>query len=119
MEIKKEEIDPWLITISGNLPAEINVEGKWHDPESFGPFGWGEGTIRQSGNRLSGYIGNYNVQGIVSGEIVYLVFHTGGRVYYTAKLKMFERNVLEGQYFQARDREQKDGHPTNIVINKN
>ena len=31
---KQGEIDPWLISISGNKPAEINVEGKWHDPES-------------------------------------------------------------------------------------
>ncbi|MEN8245599.1 MAG: hypothetical protein ABFS43_11935 [Thermodesulfobacteriota bacterium] len=121
LEIKQEEIDPWLISISGNQQAEINVEGIWHDPDSltakgFIFTGWGKGHIYQDGNKLSGAIGSYNVRGIVSVKTVFLVFYSGGSVYYTARMEMVEKGVLEGQYFDADDREQKAGYPTKLLI---
>ena len=116
VKFKQEEIDPWLVTISDNLPATINVEGKWHDPESSGVMGWGEGHVLQNGNNLSGAIGSYDVKGVVSGGIVYVAFYTKGRVYYTARLEMVEPGVLEGKYFDADDREQKKGYATKFNV---
>jgi hypothetical protein len=119
--LRQEEIDPWLAAMSGDKPAAANFEGKWQDPESFSAksfiiTGWGHGYMRQNHNKLKGVIGSYNVKGIVSGEIVYLVFYTGGTVYYTARLEMFEKGVLEGEYFEADDREQKKDSPTKFKI---
>jgi len=116
VKFKQEEIDPWLVTISGDKSATINVEGKWLDPESEGIMGWGEGTVFQNGNKLSGAIGSYDVKGVVSGGVVYLAFYTKGRVYYTARLEMIERGVLAGKYFDADDKEQKNGYTTGFLI---
>lgn len=77
-------------------------------------FTWGEGYLRQEGNKISGAIGNYNITGIVSGKIVYLAFLYGGTVYYTARLEMFQ-DSLTGNYFKAKDKEQTKGYPTSFV----
>jgi hypothetical protein len=114
--MKQDEIDPWLAEISGDKPAVLNVEGNWHDPESEGAFGWGQGDILQNGNKIKGTIGSYSVSGVVSGQTVYVVFYTKGKVYYTAILEMPERGVLSGQYFEAKDKEQKNGFPTKFII---
>ena len=114
--MKQAEIDPWLAEMSGDKAAEISVEGKWHDPESEGVFGWGEGDIIQNGNKINGTIGSYSVSGVVSAETVYVVFYTKGKVYYTAKLTMPEKGVLSGQYFEAKDREQMNGLPAKFII---
>ena len=79
-------------------------------------MGWGEGTLFQNGNKLSGTIGSYDLKGVVSGGIVYLAFYTKGRVYYTARLEMIERGVLAGKYFDADDRDQKKGYDTKFNI---
>ena len=93
--LKKDEIDTWLTDISGANPPAINVEGKWRDADvdPNTPFGWGKGVFEQEGSRVTGYIGNYNVTGTVSGNKVYLVFLSGGSVYYTARLEMKEAGL--------------------------
>src|SRR5208337_1674560 len=111
--LKQTEIDPWLNTISGGKPAEIDITGKWRNAEG-GWFGWGEGYLRQEQNTISGAIGDYNIKGVVSGQRVYLVFLSGGRVYYTARLEMFQ-DLLTGNYFNAKDKEQTKGYPTSFV----
>jgi hypothetical protein len=50
----------------------------------------------------------------VSGNIAYLVFLCGGRVYYTARLELF-KDSLTGNYFGARDKEQKKGYPISFA----
>jgi len=116
--IKQEETDPWLRlnTISGGKPPEIDITGKWHDAHAQGSywFGWGEGHLRQEGDKISGVIGSYNIKGVVSGKIVYLVFLYGGTVYYTARLEMFQ-DLLTGNYFKANDKEQKKGYPASFA----
>ncbi len=112
--LKQEEINPWLNTISGGKPAEIDITGKWHDTQGTGFFTWGEGYLRQERNKISGTIGDYNIEGVVSGKTVYLVFLSGGRVYYTARLEMFQ-NSLTGNYFKANDKEQTKGYPTSFM----
>lgn len=114
--LKQEEDDLWLWLnkISGGSPPEIDITGKWRDTQGTGFFTWGEGHLRQERNKVSGIIGDYNVIGIVSGKKVYLVFLYRGRVYYTARLEMFQ-DLLTGNYFKANDKEQKKGYPTSFT----
>jgi hypothetical protein len=112
--LRQKEVDPWLKTISGDRPPEIDVSGRWIDTQGSGFFTWGEGNLRQEQNKISGAIGDYNIKGVASGKIVYLVFLYGGRVYYTARLEPF-KDLLTGNYFKARDKEQKNGYPISFV----
>ena len=109
-----KKIDPWLNTISGGKPPEIDVTGKWRDAEGTGFFTWGEGYLQQEQNKIRGVIGDYNIVGTVSGKTVYLVFLSRGVVYYTARLEMF-RDSLTGNYFRAEDKGQKWGSPVSFV----
>jgi hypothetical protein len=52
--------------------------------------------------------------GVVSGKTVYLVFMYGGRVYYTARLEMFQ-DLLTGNYFKATDKKQIKGYPISLA----
>jgi hypothetical protein len=116
---KQQEDDPWLWLnkISGGEPPEVNVTGKWRDAQGTGLMTWGEGHLRQEQNKVSGAIGDYDVIGIVSGKKVYLVFLYRGTVYYTARLEM-SQDLLTGNYFKAKDKEQKKGYPTSFVLVK-
>lgn len=111
--LTKAEIDPWLQQLSGDRAPAINVEGKWQDananPDT--PFSWGRGYLEQQGNKITGSLGNYNVQGRVSGDTVYLVFLSAGEVYNTARLEKQKDGVLRGDYFYADDKEQENGMP--------
>jgi len=106
-----QQIDSWL-TISGGEPPKIDITGRWADAGT-GMFGWGEGYLRQEKNKISGAIGDYNIEGVVSGKTVYLVFLYGGAVHYTARLEMFQ-DLLTGNYFTANDKKQKKGYPTSF-----
>lgn len=115
--LKQREIDPWLSKISGGRPPEIDITGKWYDAQGAqgsSLFRWGEGYLRQEQNKIRGTIGGYDIKGAVSEKIVYLVFLSGGRVYYTARLEMFQ-DLLVGSYFKANDKEQKKGYPTSFA----
>jgi len=112
----KQEDDPWLWLnkISGGEAPEIDITGKWRDTQGTGSFTWGEGHLRQEQNKVTGVIGDYKVIGIVSGKKVYLVFLYRDRVYYTACLEM-SQDLLTGNYFNAKDKEQKKGYPTSFT----
>jgi hypothetical protein len=112
--LKQKEIDPWLNTISSGKPPEIDITGKWRDTQGSGFFTWGEGYLRQERNKISGVIGDYNIKGVVSGKIVYLVFLSRGTVYYTARLEVFQ-DLLTGNYFKANDRKQTKGYPMSLA----
>ena len=112
--LKQDEIDPWLNTISGGQPPNIDVAGKWQDAQDNPFFSFGEGYLRQEQNEISGAIGKYNIKGVVSGKIVYLVFLYKGSVYYTARLEMFQ-DLLTGKFFDASDKEQIRGYPTSFA----
>jgi hypothetical protein len=112
--LKQKEIDPWLHAISGGKPPEIDISGKWRDTQGEGMFTWGEGYLHQEQDRIRGVIGSYSIKGVVSGKMVYLVFLYGNRVYYTARLELL-KNLLTGNYFGARDKEQKKGYPISLV----
>ncbi len=112
----KQEDDPWLWLnkISGGESPQIDITGKWRDTQGTGTFTWGEGDLRQEQNKVTGVIGDYNVIGIVSGKKAYLVFLYRGKVYYTARLEL-SQNLLTGNYFNGKDREQTKGYPTSFT----
>jgi len=87
--------------------------GKWHDAQGSGFFGWGEGYLRQEQNKISGAICGYDIKGVISGKIVYLVFLSGGAIYYTARLEM-SQDVLIGNYFKGNDRKQTKGYSISL-----
>ncbi len=107
-------IDPWLNTLSGGKPSEIDVTGRWRDVQGSGPFTWGEGYLRQEQGKVSGAIGGYDIKGVVSEKIVYLVFLSQGHVYYSARLETFQ-DLLTGSYFDANDRRQIKGSPISLA----
>ena len=76
--------------------AEVNFSGKW-DAGPYMEGGWGEGVFTQSGNKVSGTLGPYNVDGIVEGKTVYMVIK-GGTKLYTAKLSLQTDGQLVGTY---------------------
>jgi hypothetical protein len=113
--LKQNEIDPWLNTISGGEPSKIDITGRWRDTQGTGFLTWGEGYLHQEQNKIRGVIGDYNITGVVSGKMVYLVFLYRGTVYYTARLEAFKKDLLTGNYFKASDKKQKRGYPTSFV----
>lgn len=84
----------WLNASKG-APA-IRVDGAWEALE----FGWGgAGRFVQSGNTISGALGNYTVKGSVNGSLVYLTFYSNGWTYYTAELR--KRGDTLGGFYSA------------------
>ncbi|MFP4480473.1 MAG: hypothetical protein ACLFOA_06365 [Desulfohalobiaceae bacterium] len=106
--MQQDELGPWLEEMSGDKEAAIDIEGRWQDAQGQSAFDWGRGKIEQDGNQLEGYLGEYKLQGMVSGDKVYLAMVYEGEVYYTARLEKDEE-YLEGEYFDASDREQARG----------
>jgi hypothetical protein len=84
----------WLESKAG--AARIRVDGAWEALE----YGWGgPGRFEQKGNRITGALGNYTVNGVVNGSTVYLAFISNGWTYYTAVLKM--RNGMLGGFYSS------------------
>jgi hypothetical protein len=81
----KEELRPWLNSLSD--PPAVNVSGVWSSGGAALAGGWGEGRFIQRGNLVSGTLGLYNVEGVVSGTDLYLGLYTARQVFYTAHLK--------------------------------
>ena len=92
----------WLKS-SGGRP-DMRISGAWEALET----GWGgAGRFVQTGNQITGALGNYTVRGVVNGTTAYLAFESSGWTYYTAVLKK-RGNTLGGFYsgevpFSARD----------------
>jgi hypothetical protein len=112
--LKQIEVDQWLNAKSGGEPSKIDITGRWRDAQGTGFFTWGEGYLRQKGNKVSGVIGDYKITGIVSAATVYFVFLHADTVYYMARLEMFQGS-LTGNYFKAKDKELTRGYPTSFV----
>ena len=71
---------------------EVNVSGRWSSPE------WGEASLQQEGNRITGVLGDYPVKGAISGKVLYLMMYSGDRVHYFAELRATEENTFTGLY---------------------
>jgi hypothetical protein len=74
------------------LPAEINVAGTWKSRD------WGDAFLSQAGRAVKGRIGDYQLDGVVSGAKAYLLASQGGRYQYSIILEMPSPNLLIGYY---------------------
>ncbi len=72
---------------------EVNLTGIWTSNE------WQNCYLNQSGADLSGQLGDYIVEGVVTGKEVYLFLSYGTRVYHTMKLTATSPDDLIGYYF--------------------
>lgn len=84
------EARPWLLAKEG--PAAINVTGAWNSNI------WGQANFTQTEDKLTGTVGDYAVEGKISGKDIYILFIWDNKVHYTAHLKVLSNNVLSGQY---------------------
>jgi hypothetical protein len=80
----------WLDANAGK--SYINVSGRWH-AES-----WGGALLTQTGNKITGTIGEYTANGVVKGSTVYIALSSDGWVYYTVMAKPAPTGALEGFY---------------------
>lgn len=78
------------------LPAEINVSGNWRSPD------WGRTFLSQSGDgKVNGYLGEYIVEGVVSGRKAYLLARDGEWYYYSIILERPAPELLLGYYSKS------------------
>ncbi|MCK9589279.1 MAG: hypothetical protein WC076_06000 [Terrimicrobiaceae bacterium] len=85
--------DNWLSDQSE--PAGIEIGGNWTSDD------WGHASFTQSGRRITGTIGSYSVQGVVSGERAYLLIAQGDWYYYSAVLEFQRPGLLAGRFSRA------------------
>jgi hypothetical protein len=74
---------------------EIFISGEWKSAE------WGRAFFAQTDNKVRGYLGDYQVEGVVSGKKAYLLVSQGGWYYYSVILEMPAPNVLLGYYSRS------------------
>lgn len=72
----------------------MNVSGRWEDATE---DNWGVTYLTQRGNKVTGKIGLYAANGVVSGSRVYLSLSENDWVYYTVEAQM-QGSMLEGLY---------------------
>ncbi len=82
--LNREQTNTWLDSKGGT--SNINMTGTW-DSGGLATGGWGGGKFIQEDKRFYGTLGLYYVDGIVNGDDVYMAISSGGKVYYTARLK--------------------------------
>lgn len=93
-ELTKKTTDAWLNSVAG--AAAVNITGVW-DSGGAVTGGWGEGRFIQTGNRISGTLGFYNVDGVVNGKNIYLVLHARMKIYHTAHLQPSKDGAYTGK----------------------
>lgn len=88
--IDTKQSNAWLSSKAGK--STFDITGKW---DAGGVFtgGWGQGNLLQEENKVYGTLGLYNVNGVINDDEVFLVLSSGGRLYYTAKLKISENGT--------------------------
>lgn len=77
------------------LPAEINIAGTWKSKD------WGEISFSQTDRTVKGSLGDYPVDGVVSGSKAYLLASSGGWYAYSIVLEMPAPNLLLGYYSRS------------------
>ena len=78
------------------LPPEISISGSWRSRD------WGDSFFSQTDQAIKCNLGNYPVEGVVSGAKVYLLASSGGGwFHYSVILEMPAPNVLLGYYSRS------------------
>jgi hypothetical protein len=94
-------------------PAAINVNGTWHGSD------WGELVLNQAeGSRaLKGQCDKWDVNGVVSGNRVFLLFSSYGDVVYSAVLTAAGDKVLDGSFSKGLKAEDTKGKTMHLTKN--
>lgn len=82
----------WLNQQKG--PTTNNIEGEWVGITT----GWRGGIYIQDGNRITGNMEMYSIEGVLNGDSVYLIALSEGYVSYTIIMHLRDRNTLVGKY---------------------
>jgi hypothetical protein len=98
-------LTPFLLAIGGcatvdsvireipQKPPEGNFSGEWETKD------WDHARLRQDRNEITGWIGDYSVQGLVTGKDVYLFLIYRGKAHITMKLTPTNPTTLDGESF--------------------
>ena len=92
-------------------PAAINVNGSWHEKE------WGQIVLIQAqGSRdVTGDGDGWDINGVVSGKQVFLLFSHKGKVNYSAQLTSEGDASLNGFYSRGFMDEKKKHKPMRMI----
>ena len=88
-EANRTAAQAWLSSKAGT--ARSNVTGAWHDATQ---DDWGDARLVQRGNKITGTLGNYEVDGVMNGSRVFFAlkaddwYYTKRQqvLYYTSRL---------------------------------
>ena len=92
-------------------PVAINASGTWHGSD------WGELVLSQTqGSReLKGRCDKWDINGVASGNHVYLLFSSYGDVAYSATLVATSDKVLDGSYSKGLKAEGSNGKTMHLT----
>jgi hypothetical protein len=91
-EANRTAAQSWLSSQAGT--ARGNVSGTWRDETR---DAWGDARLSQRGNKITGTLGNYEVDGVMNGSRVFLALKTDDWYYYSVEA-VHKGPVLEGRY---------------------
>lgn len=103
-QANKSAAQAWLE--ADRTSAAANLTGAWADATD---HEWGQASLVQKGDRVSGTLGNYEVDGVVTGARVNLALKHHGWYYYSV-VAVIRNGVIEGYYSRA--------FPPKLVKNK-
>lgn len=105
-EANRKAAEGWLSAEVGT--ARGNVSGKWTDATI---DGWGDAELVQKGNKISGTLGNYEVNGVANGSKIFLALSSDKWYYYSVQAE-HSGSVLKGHYSKGFPVKPKaDGNP--------
>jgi hypothetical protein len=91
-EANRSGAQAWLAAQAGT--SAVNVSGKWRDVTA---DAWGDAELVQRGNKITGTLGNYEVDGVVNRSRVFLALKADSWYYYSVEA-VHKGSVLEGRY---------------------
>ena len=91
-EANRASAQTWLSSKAGT--ARGNVSGAWRDAT---PDEWGDARLAQRGNKITGTLGDYEVEGVMNGSRVFLALKADKWYYYGVEA-VNKGSVLEGRY---------------------
>jgi len=91
-EANRTAAQAWLSGKAGT--ARGNVSGVWSDATR---DAWGEANLVQRGNKITGMLGSYKVDGVMNGSRVFLALKSDNWDYYSVEA-LDKGSVLEGVY---------------------
>ena len=91
-EANRTAAQSWLSGKAGT--AQGDLSGAWRDGTR---EDWGEGSLVQRGNKITGMLGDYEVDGVMNGSRVFLALKADDWYYYSVEA-VHKGPVLEGLY---------------------